>query len=192
MSRLFFSTAPIPKIDIRVNQFIATKIWQGDSLKSYIGYFQSQLAKFPNCRKDVSALASSVSCRFLTPIQASTRAWCHSNERGSIPRLTLHLIEGSNEELRQPFRQTRRWRRKVQVIVEATTRAMNLNRGQTRLQKTDAPGSSSSLRKPSSQQTYHSPQAPYNEVFNVIKDLETNLVRFYISRRRTVSFLSRR
>jgi len=29
---------------------------QGDSLKSYIGYFQNQLAKVPNCDGDVSAL----------------------------------------------------------------------------------------------------------------------------------------
>jgi len=30
---------------------------QGNSLKSYIDYFQNQLAKIPNCGEDISALA---------------------------------------------------------------------------------------------------------------------------------------
>jgi len=30
---------------------------QGDNLKSYIGYFQRQLAKVPHCDEDVFALA---------------------------------------------------------------------------------------------------------------------------------------
>ena len=42
----------------RNNHHIVTvKMRLGDSLKSYISYFQIQLAKVPNCGEDVSALA---------------------------------------------------------------------------------------------------------------------------------------
>jgi len=39
------------------HHFLTVKIRQSDILKSYIGYFQSQLAKVPNCGEDISALA---------------------------------------------------------------------------------------------------------------------------------------
>jgi len=36
---------------------LTVKMRKDDSLKSYIGYFQNQLAKVPNCGEDISALA---------------------------------------------------------------------------------------------------------------------------------------
>jgi len=47
------------------------KMRQGDSLKSYICYFQSQLAKVPNSREDVSALA------FISGLQISYPLYKH-------------------------------------------------------------------------------------------------------------------
>ena len=49
------------------HHLLTVKIRQNDSLKSYIGYFQSQLAKVFNCGEDVSALAFIRGCRFFTP-----------------------------------------------------------------------------------------------------------------------------
>ena len=39
------------------HHLLSVKMRQGDSLKSYIGYFRSQLVKIFNCGEDVSALA---------------------------------------------------------------------------------------------------------------------------------------
>jgi len=39
-----------------------------DSLKSYIGYFQSQLAKVPNCVEASLHLHSSTGCKSLTSL----------------------------------------------------------------------------------------------------------------------------
>ena len=39
------------------HHLISVKMRQSESLKSYISFFQSQLAKVPNCGEDVSALA---------------------------------------------------------------------------------------------------------------------------------------
>jgi len=39
------------------HHLLSVKTRQGDSLKSYISFFQSQLAKIPNCSEDVSALS---------------------------------------------------------------------------------------------------------------------------------------
>ena len=44
------------------------KMRQEDSLKSYIGYFQSQLAKLPHCGEDVSSLVFN-GLRLSPPIQ---------------------------------------------------------------------------------------------------------------------------
>ena len=38
------------------HHLLSVKIRQSESLKSYISFFQSQLAKVPNCGEDVSAL----------------------------------------------------------------------------------------------------------------------------------------
>jgi len=45
--------------------FLSVKMKQGDNLESYIGYFQSQLAKVSNCGEDVSVLA------FISRLQVS-------------------------------------------------------------------------------------------------------------------------
>jgi len=39
------------------HNLLTVKMIRGDNLKSYIGYFQSQLAKVPNCGENISMLA---------------------------------------------------------------------------------------------------------------------------------------
>jgi len=49
------------------HRLISVKIKHDDSLKSYIGYFQSQLVKVLNCDEDASALAFINGLQTLTP-----------------------------------------------------------------------------------------------------------------------------
>ena len=60
------------------------KMRQGDSLKSYIGYFQSQLVKVSNCGEDVSALV------FISGLQVTHLKYKH---------LLKHNITRINEVL---------------------------------------------------------------------------------------------
>ena len=53
------------------HRLLTVKIRSGDSLKSYIGYFQNQLAKVPNSDEDVSALA------FISGLQISHPLYKH-------------------------------------------------------------------------------------------------------------------
>ena len=48
------------------HHFFTVKMRQGDDLKSYISYFQSQLVKVPNCGENVVVLYSLAGCKFLT------------------------------------------------------------------------------------------------------------------------------
>ena len=53
---------------------LSVKIRQSDSLKSYISFFQSQLAKVPNRGEDVSVLAFISGLQILTLVQAHPQA----------------------------------------------------------------------------------------------------------------------
>jgi len=62
-----------------------------------------------NCQRsstvveDVPALAFISELQVSHPhVQTSHEAQCHSDERGLIPRLSLHPVGGGNEEFRQP------------------------------------------------------------------------------------------
>jgi len=86
------------------HHLLTIKIRQSDSLKSYIVYSQSQLAKVSNCSEDVTTLA------FISGLQVShslykPEAQCHSDERGFILSSTLHPIVGGNEDFLQPLRE---------------------------------------------------------------------------------------
>jgi len=50
------------------HHLLTVKTRQEDSLKSYIGYFQSQLAKVPNCDEDVSALTFIIGMQVSHPL----------------------------------------------------------------------------------------------------------------------------
>ena len=52
-----FITQYVPRRETKRNNhhLLTVKIRQRDNLKSYIGYFQSQLTKVPNCGEDISA-----------------------------------------------------------------------------------------------------------------------------------------
>jgi len=39
------------------NHLLSVKIWQSNNLKSYISFFQSQLAKVPNCGENICTVA---------------------------------------------------------------------------------------------------------------------------------------
>ena len=77
---------------------------QSNSLKSDIGYFQSQRDKVPHYGEDVSALA------FISRLQVSHLLYKFllkhnaTRIRGSIPSSVLHLVEGGNKDFPQPLR----------------------------------------------------------------------------------------
>ena len=53
------------------HHLLTVKMRKGDNLNSYIGYFQSQLAKVSNCGEDVSALT------FISGLQVSRSLYKH-------------------------------------------------------------------------------------------------------------------
>jgi len=53
------------------HNLLTVKMIRGDNLKSYIGYFQSQLAKVPNCGENISMLA------FISELQVSYPLYKH-------------------------------------------------------------------------------------------------------------------
>jgi len=50
-----------------IYHLLFVKLRKGDSLKSYINLFQSQLAKVSNCNEEVFTSRSSVGCQSLIP-----------------------------------------------------------------------------------------------------------------------------
>ena len=72
------------------HHLLSVKMRQGDSFKSYISYFQSHLAKVPNCDKDVFALT------FISELQISYPLYKH---------LLKHNVTWMNEVLSwaQPY-----------------------------------------------------------------------------------------
>ena len=55
----------------RQHYLLSVKMRQNDNLKSYINFFQSQLAKVSNCGEDISALA------FISELQVSHPMYKH-------------------------------------------------------------------------------------------------------------------
>jgi len=56
-----------------------------DSLKAYIGYFQSQLANVHNCSEDAFAIAFISGLRITYPLYKHLVKYNHLLDRGSIP-----------------------------------------------------------------------------------------------------------
>jgi len=90
----------------RNNRYLLTVKIRQRQPQSYIGYFQSQLAKVPNCTENIFALAFISGLQVSPHVQASSEAR-HPNEQGSIPSSTLHLVRGGNEDFLQPLREAR-------------------------------------------------------------------------------------
>ena len=90
------------------HHILTIKMRWGNSLKSYIDYFQSKLFKVFHCSEDISTLI------FISGLQISHPMYRHLLKQVSpILRSALHPVGGSDEELLQPFRQMQRRRRKV-------------------------------------------------------------------------------
>ena len=68
-----FLTEYVFRMETKKNNhhILTVKIRQGDNIKSYISYFQDQLAKVPNCNEDVSTLA------FISELQISHALYKH-------------------------------------------------------------------------------------------------------------------
>jgi len=72
---MFFTKYAFRRETKRNNRHLLTvKIRKSDNFKSYISYFQSQLAMVPNCDEDVSALA------FISGLQVSQPLYNHPFE----------------------------------------------------------------------------------------------------------------
>jgi len=75
---------------------------QRDNLKSYIGYFQIQLATVLNCAEDVSALA------FISELQVSHPLYKHILKHNAtrmseaLSELSLHPTIRGNKDFFQP------------------------------------------------------------------------------------------
>jgi len=123
---------------------------QNDSLKSYIGYFQSQLAKIPNCGEDVSVLHSSAGYKSLTPIQTSpkhnitrmsevlSRAQPYSQSEEAMKTFTNHSAKRGDD------------RGKSKYAHEVSVHAQDQYRGQSRTRDKRSRSSHEVLSEPTS------------------------------------------
>ena len=109
---------------------------QGDSLKSYIGYFQSQLVKVFNCEEDVSALA------FISGLQISQPLYKHLLKQDvtrmskvlSQAQLYVQLEETMKSSANHSLKRGND-REKINSQLETLIYASNQNRGQPAFKK---------------------------------------------------------
>ena len=115
----------------RNNHYLLTvNMRQSDNFKSYIGYFQSQLAKVPNCGEDISALT------FISGLQVSHPLYKHLLKY-NITRMSDVLSRAQpynqlEEAVKTSFNHSAKpddHRGKLKSPHEASTHAHDQNRG---------------------------------------------------------------
>jgi len=111
------------------HQLLTVKMRQSDNLKSYICYFQSQLAKLPNFGEDVSALALISGLQFSHPLYKHLLKQYHSDKRDYFqaqPYIQLEAMKtSSNHSVKLGDR-----RGKLKSSHEAFAHAQDQNWGQ--------------------------------------------------------------
>ena len=154
------------------HHILTVKMRQDDSFKSYIGYFQNQLVKVPNCDEDVSALAFINRLQISYPLYKYTLK--HDITRMSEvlsqarPYIQLdEVMKSSTTSLSTTIMTERSWSRSTKFQPVSVTRI-----GGQPAYKSQA----LSVLSPNPLQAFKMEQhltplrLPINEVFNSIKD----------------------